>query len=145
MECKDAGEISAPMPSCAASYGAYCAKSVFLWGVGVRLEWQQPRTTRIPACAAAPANTSMTPEHCSKVNAWGAWLCCSNPDCGLTGCGDASSCPNYRTGSSSFHQASVCETRLLYGDADDAMVPLLASWGHLITFRKDLLLWSVSV
>ncbi len=49
---------------------------------GVRLEWQQPRHTShtCPRCGK-PAHTSTSPEHCSKVNDWGAWLCCSNPEC----------------------------------------------------------------
>jgi putative transposase len=49
---------------------------------GVRLEWQQPRHTShtCPRCGT-PANTYSSPEHRSKVNDWGAWLCCSNPAC----------------------------------------------------------------
>ena len=49
---------------------------------GVRLEWQQPRSTShvCPRCGN-PANTFSSPEHRSSVNKWGAWLCCSNPVC----------------------------------------------------------------
>lgn len=49
---------------------------------GVRLEWQQPRGTShtCPRCGES-ANTSASPEHRSKINDWGAWLCCSNPVC----------------------------------------------------------------
>lgn len=49
---------------------------------GVRLEWQQPRSTShvCPRCGTA-ANTFSSPEHRSSVNEWGAWLCCSNPVC----------------------------------------------------------------
>ncbi len=49
---------------------------------GVRLEWQQPRSTShvCPRCGN-PANTYSSPEHRSSVNDWGAWLCCSNPVC----------------------------------------------------------------
>jgi putative transposase len=49
---------------------------------GVRLEWQQPRQTShvCPRCAE-PANTYASPSHRSKVINWGAWLCCSNPEC----------------------------------------------------------------
>ncbi len=56
---------------------------------GVRLEWQQPRHTShtCPRCGK-PANTYTSPEHRSKINDWGAWLCCSNPDCGWSGSRD---------------------------------------------------------
>jgi len=56
---------------------------------GVRLEWQQPRHTShiCPRCGK-PANTYTSPEHCSKVNDWGAWLWCSTPDCGWNGSRD---------------------------------------------------------
>ena len=49
---------------------------------GVRLEWQQPRQTShvCPRCGS-PANTYSSPQHRSKSNEWGAWLCCSNPAC----------------------------------------------------------------
>ncbi len=49
---------------------------------GVRLEWQQPRQTShvCPRCGS-PANTYSSPEHRAQVNDWGAWLCCSNPQC----------------------------------------------------------------
>jgi putative transposase len=49
---------------------------------GVRLEWQQPRHTShtCPRCGE-PANTYASPSHQSKVIDWGAWLCCSNPQC----------------------------------------------------------------
>jgi putative transposase len=49
---------------------------------GVRLEWQQPRQTShcCPRCGS-PANTYSSPEHCTSVDDWGAWLCCSNPVC----------------------------------------------------------------
>jgi putative transposase len=49
---------------------------------GIHLEWQQPRHTShvCPRCGK-PANTYTSPEHRSKVNDWGAWLCCSDPAC----------------------------------------------------------------
>jgi transposase len=49
---------------------------------GVRLEWQQPRQTShvCPRCGS-PASTYSSPEHGTQVNDWGAWLCCSNPQC----------------------------------------------------------------
>ncbi len=49
---------------------------------GMRLEWQQPRHTShtCPRCGS-PAHTFSSPEHRSQVNDWGAWLCCSNPQC----------------------------------------------------------------
>jgi putative transposase len=49
---------------------------------GIRLEWQQPRQTShvCPRCGS-PANTYSSPEQRDKINDWGAWLCCSNPQC----------------------------------------------------------------
>jgi putative transposase len=56
---------------------------------GIRLEWQQPRHTShtCPQCGK-PANTYASPAHRSTINDWGAWLCCSNPDCGWNGSRD---------------------------------------------------------
>src|SRR6266700_4243701 len=56
---------------------------------GMRLEWQQPRHTShtCPRCGKS-AHTSTSPEHRSKVNDWGAWLCCSNPACNWNGSRD---------------------------------------------------------
>ena len=56
---------------------------------GMRLEWQQPRYTShtCPRCGKS-ANTYTSPEHRSKINDWGAWLCCSNSDCGWSGSRD---------------------------------------------------------
>jgi transposase len=49
---------------------------------GVRLEWQQPRHTShmCPRCGN-PSNTYTSPAHRNQINDWGAWLCCSNPQC----------------------------------------------------------------
>jgi hypothetical protein len=49
---------------------------------GMRLSWQQPRHTShtCPRCGSS-ADTYASPSHQSKVIDWGAWLCCSNPNC----------------------------------------------------------------
>lgn len=49
---------------------------------GIRLEWQQPRHTShvCPRCGSS-SNTYSSPDHHDKINDWGAWLCCSNPNC----------------------------------------------------------------
>jgi putative transposase len=49
---------------------------------GIRLDWQQPRHTShvCPRCGN-PANTYSSPDHRDKINDWGAWLCCSHPQC----------------------------------------------------------------
>ena len=49
---------------------------------GVRLEWQQPRQTShvCPRCGKQ-ALTYASPVDRNKVIDWGAWLCCSNPEC----------------------------------------------------------------
>jgi putative transposase len=56
---------------------------------GIRLEWQQPRQTShtCPRCGQ-PANTYRSPAHLGTVNDWGAWLACSNPNCGWNGSRD---------------------------------------------------------
>jgi putative transposase len=56
---------------------------------GIRLEWQQPRKTShtCPHCGS-PANTYRSPAHVDKVENWGAWLVCSNPDCQWNGSRD---------------------------------------------------------
>jgi transposase len=54
---------------------------------GIRLEWQQPRTTShtCPHCGKT-ADTSRCPEHLDKVEDWGPWLACSA--CGWNGSRD---------------------------------------------------------
>ncbi len=58
-------------------------------GKGTRGKWRNWRNNSqirgepshtCPRCGK-PAHTSTSPEHHSKVNDWGAWLCCSNPEC----------------------------------------------------------------
>jgi putative transposase len=57
--------------------------------VGIRLQWQHPRKTShtCPHCGK-PADTYRSPAHLDKVNDWGAWLVCSNPDCQWNGSRD---------------------------------------------------------
>jgi putative transposase len=74
---------------------------------GVHLEWQQPRQTShvCPRCGR-PANTYNSPEHCAKVNDWGAWLCCSNPTCLWNGSRDYAASLNIaRLGAALIRQA----------------------------------------
>src|SRR5438132_644886 len=56
---------------------------------GISLAWQQPRKTShtCPRCGS-PANTYRSPAHVDKVENWGAWLVCSNPDCQWNGSRD---------------------------------------------------------
>jgi putative transposase len=56
---------------------------------GIRLEWQQPRHTlhTCPRCGQA-ADTYTSPSHRTTSNDWGAWLCCSSPQCGWNGSRD---------------------------------------------------------
>ncbi len=56
---------------------------------GMRLEWQQPRKTShtCPHCGKV-ASTYRSPAHRDKVEDWGAWLWCTNPDCGWNGSRD---------------------------------------------------------
>jgi hypothetical protein len=56
---------------------------------GMRLEWQHPRHTShaCPRCGKAAATFS-SPSHAEQANDWGAWLCCSNPECRWNGSRD---------------------------------------------------------
>ena len=49
---------------------------------GLRLEWQRPRHTShvCPRCGQS-ANTYASLAHRNEPMDWGAWLCCSNPNC----------------------------------------------------------------
>lgn len=62
---------------------------------GIRLEWQQPRHTShtCPRCGKA-ANTCASPSDRAKINDWGAWLCCSNPNCLWNGSRDSAASLN---------------------------------------------------
>ena len=56
---------------------------------GIRLEWQQPRKTShtCPHCGK-PADTYRSPSDLDKVEDWGAWLQCPNPECRWNGSRD---------------------------------------------------------
>ncbi len=115
---------------------------------GVRLEWQQPRHTShtCPRCGK-PANTYTSPEHRASVNDWGAWLCCSNPDCGWSGSRDYAASLNIaRLGVAIIRHAQITG-RVFHPSITHPSVkpvsymgtwaalrlPPLASRGHLIT------------
>jgi putative transposase len=74
---------------------------------GIRLEWQQPRKTS-HTChhCGKPADTFRSPAHLDKVNDWGAWLVCSNPNCQWNGSRDYTASLNIaRLGASLFRHA----------------------------------------
>ncbi len=114
---------------------------------GFRLEWQQPRHTShtCPRCGK-PANTYTSPEHRSKVNEWGAWLCCSNPECLWNGSRDYAASLNIaRLGAAMIRHAqttgrvvhpSITHSSLqpvsYIGTWAALRLPPLASRGHLI-------------
>ncbi len=115
---------------------------------GVRLEWQQPRHTShtCPRCGK-PANTYTSPEHRASVNDWGAWLCCSTPDCGWSGSRDYAASLNIaRLGVAIIRHAQITG-RVFHPSITHPSVkpvsymgtwaalrlPPLASRGHLIT------------
>ena len=114
---------------------------------GVRLEWQPPRRTShtCPRCGK-PANTYTSPEYRSKSNDWGAWLCCSNPDCGWNGSRDYAASLNIaRLGMAMIRQTQsagrVVHPSITHpsvkpvsymGTRAALRLPPLASRGHLI-------------
>jgi transposase len=76
---------------------------------GVRLEWQQPRDTShvCPRCGK-PANTCSSPEQRGQIDDWGAWLCCSNPECLWNGSRDYAASLNIaRLGAALVRQAQT--------------------------------------
>ena len=80
---------------------------------GIRLEWQQPRKTShtCPRCGS-PANTYRSPAHLDKVENWGAWLVCSNPDCQWNGSRDYAASLNIaRLGATCISHAQVTGRR----------------------------------
>jgi putative transposase len=80
---------------------------------GIRLEWQQPRKTShtCPHCGS-PANTYRSPAHLDKVENWGAWLVCSNPDCQWNGSRDYAASLNIaRLGATCIRHAQVTGRR----------------------------------
>jgi len=80
---------------------------------GIRLEWQQPRKTShtCPRCGS-PANTYRSPAHVDKVENWGAWLVCSNPDCRWNGSRDYAASINIaRLGATFIRHAQVTGRR----------------------------------
>jgi hypothetical protein len=114
---------------------------------GIRLEWQQPRHTShtCPRCSK-PANTYTSPEHRSPINDWGAWLCCSHPDCGWNGSRDYAASLNLaRLGAAMIRHAQET-SRVIHPSITHPSVqpvsymgtwaalwlPPLASRGHLI-------------
>ncbi len=114
---------------------------------GVRLEWQPPRHTShtCPRCGK-PANTYTSPEHRSKINDWGAWLCCSSPSCLWNGSRDYAASLNIaRLGAAMIRHAqttgrvihpSITHPSLqpvsYIGTRAALRLPPLASRGHLI-------------
>jgi hypothetical protein len=114
---------------------------------GFRLEWQQPRHTShtCPRCGK-PANTYTSPAHRAVVNDWGAWLCCSNSDCGWNGSRDYAASLNIaRLGAALIRHAQITG-RVMHPSITHSSVqpvsyigtraalrlPPLASRGHLI-------------
>jgi putative transposase len=114
---------------------------------GFRLEWQHPRHTShtCPRCGE-PANTYTSPEHRSKINDWGAWLCCSNPACLWNGSRDYAASLNIaRLGAAMIRHAQITG-RVMHpaithpslqpvsyiGTRAALRLPPLASRGHLI-------------
>jgi putative transposase len=114
---------------------------------GVRLEWQQPRHTShtCPRCGE-PANTYTSPEHRSKINDWGAWLCCSNPECFWNGSRDYAASLNIARLGAALIRHSQTTGRVMHppithpslqpvsyiGTRAALRLPPLASRGHLI-------------
>jgi putative transposase len=114
---------------------------------GIRLEWQQPRQTShiCPRCGQA-ADTYTSPEHRTTSNDWGAWLCCSNTECGWNGSRDYAASLNIaRLGVAFIRHAQTARRGMhpsithssvqpvsYIGTRAALRLPPLASRGHLI-------------
>jgi transposase len=114
---------------------------------GMRLEWQQPRHTShtCPRCGGL-ANTYASPHQRSKVNDWGAWLCCSNPDCLWNGSRDYAASLNIARLGAAIIRHAQSTGRVVHpsiphpsvqpvsyiGTRAALRLPPLASRGHLI-------------
>jgi transposase len=93
---------------------------------GVRLEWQQPAHTShsCPRCGR-PANTYSSPAHLSQIDDWGAWLCCSHPECLWNGSRDYAASLNIaRLGAALIRQAQTTGRVQHLKIADPSVQPL---------------------
>jgi putative transposase len=103
--------------------------------VGVRLEWQQPHSTShvCPRCGSS-ATTFSSPEHCSQINDWGAWLRCSNPACLWNGSRDYAASLNIaRLGAALIRHAQQTSRVKHPGITDPSVQPVsyMGTWAAL--------------
>jgi putative transposase len=102
---------------------------------GVRLEWQQPRHTShvCPRCGK-PASTYSSPEQRGQIDDWGAWLCCTNPDCLWNGSRDYAASLNIaRLGAALIRQAQLTGRVQHPQIADPSVQPVsyMGTWAAL--------------
>ena len=106
---------------------------------GVRLEWQQPAHTShtCPRCGR-PASTYRSPAHLSQLDDWGAWLCCSHPECLWNGSRDyAASLTIARLGAALVRQAQQVQLsgRVQHPQIADPSIQPLSSMGTRAALR----------
>jgi hypothetical protein len=102
---------------------------------GVRLEWQQPRDTShvCPRCGGA-AITCASPAEREVVDDWGAWLCCSNPECLWNGSRDYAASLNIaRLGAALVRQAQTTGRMVHPSITDSSVQPVsyMGTWAAL--------------
>jgi hypothetical protein len=102
---------------------------------GVRLEWQQPQNTShvCPRCGQR-ASTFRSPAEREVVEDWGAWLCCSNPECLWNGSRDYAASLNIaRLGAALVRQAQTTGRVVhpLITDSSVQPVSYMGTWAAL--------------
>ncbi len=103
---------------------------------GIRLEWQQPRKTShtCPHCGK-PAKTFRSPAHLDKVNDWGAWLVCSNPNCQWNGSRDYAASLNIARLGASLIRHAQSTGRIYHPSIADAAVKAVSYMGAVAVLR----------
>jgi len=103
---------------------------------GLRLEWQHPRHTS-PVCprCGSPANTFTSPSHREKANDWGAWLCCSNPECLWSGSRDDAASLNIARLGATLIRPVQRTGKVLHPVVRNTSVPPVSSMGTRAALR----------
>jgi putative transposase len=106
---------------------------------GMRLEWQQPRKTShtCPQCGK-PADTYRSPDHLDQVQDWGAWLACSNPDCGWNGSRDYAASLNIARLGATLIRHVQTTGRMYHPSIADASVKAVSYIGAVAVLRLPL-------
>ncbi len=103
---------------------------------GIRLEWQQPRKTShtCPHCGK-PTATYRSPAHLDKVEDWGAWLQCSNPECRWNGSRDYAASLNIARLGVAFIRHAQTTGRRYHPSMTDEAVKAVSYMGAVAVLR----------